>query len=97
MVNKFIPAKIYYEKEILQYPLGKQLFDEYVGVGLPMIEIESHNKIPELRDLPDEEFTKLKRYLILGVRKSLRLIPNTRSADFIVPFTSSGCSAVCLY
>lgn len=97
MRTKFTPLKVYYEQDILQYPLGKQLYDEYRSTGLPMVEIESHNKIPDLRDLPDKEFTRLKQYLILGVRKSLRLLPNTRSADFIVPFTSSGCSAICLY
>ncbi len=93
----FIPARVYYEKEILQYALGKNLYEKYEELGIPLIEIESHNKIPELRELPDTEFTKMKRYLVLGVRKSLRLMPNNRSADFIVPFTSSGCSAVCLY
>ena len=39
----------------------------------------------------------MKRYLILGIRKSMKLMPNCNSADFIVPFTSSGCSAMCLY
>lgn len=93
----FNPERIYYEADILNYPLGLKLYNYYQSKGLPMIEVEDHNKIPELRDLPDKEFVKLKRYLILGVRKSLRLIANNRSADFIVPFTSSGCSAFCLY
>lgn len=93
----FNPVKVYYEKEILQYSLGRTLFDNYLNDGTPLIEINDHNKIPELRELPDREFSKMKRYLILGVRKSLRLIPNNKSADYIVPFTSSGCSAMCLY
>lgn len=97
MTDVFKPAKVYYERGILNYSLGERLFDKFKNSGLPLIEIENHNKIPELRELPDKNFIKLKRYLILGVRKSLRLVPNNRSADYIVPFTSSGCSAACLY
>jgi spore photoproduct lyase len=39
----------------------------------------------------------MKRYLIIGIRKSLRPVKNERSADWIMPFTSSGCPAYCLY
>lgn len=35
--------------------------------------------------------------LILGIRKTIRLIPNRLSADYILPFTSSGCPALCVY
>ena len=93
----FLPQKVYYEPQILEYEQGRQLINKYSNLKLPLIEIESHNKIEELRSLPDSEFVNLKKYLILGVRKSTRLIENNRSADFIVPFTSSGCSAFCLY
>ncbi len=93
----FKPEKLFYEKEILDYAQGQELLARYRASGIPLIEIESHNNIPELRNQPDSSFVQLKRYLILGIRKSLRLVPNTRSADYIVPFTSSGCSALCLY
>jgi len=66
-------------------------------MGKPITVVENHNKIDELRGLPDREFIRMKRYLIIGIRKSLRPIKNERSADWIVPFTSSGCSAYCLY
>jgi spore photoproduct lyase len=66
-------------------------------MGKPIIVVEDHNKIDELRGLPDREFIRMKRYLIIGIRKSLRLLKNERSADWIVPFTSSGCPAYCLY
>ncbi|RNC28477.1 MAG: Spore photoproduct lyase [Candidatus Dichloromethanomonas elyunquensis] len=94
---QFAPVRVYYEKSILTYFQGRALFDQFQDQGIPLIEIEDHNRIPELRELPDIEFPKMKRYLVLGIRKSLRLLPNNRSADFIVPFTSSGCSAMCLY
>lgn len=92
-----IPEKVYYEKGTENYELGRNLLERYSKQKVELIEIENHNKIPELRELPDSEFVKMKKYLILGIRKTIRLIPNNRSADFIVPFTSSGCSAMCLY
>ncbi|HWP96337.1 MAG TPA: spore photoproduct lyase [Syntrophomonadaceae bacterium] len=96
-MRQFMPRKIYYEPEVRKYPLGCSLLEKYEAMGIDAEEIENHNRIPQLRKLPDTELVRLKKYLILGVRKSLRLIPNKLSADFIVPFTSSGCSAMCLY
>lgn len=92
-----VPEKVYYETEVENYPLGIELLHRYQNQRVELINIQNHNKIPELRELPDSEFVKMKKYLILGIRKTTRLIPNNRSADFIVPFTSSGCSAMCLY
>lgn len=93
----FDPTVVYVERGSENYPLGKTLINRYKEQGKPMIEVSDHNKIPELRGLPDREFVRLKRYLIIGIRKSLRLLRNERSADWIVPFTSSGCPAYCLY
>lgn len=94
---EFKPERVYYEPGVYSYTLGKELMERFGKEDIDLIEIDSHNKIPELRELPDSEFVAMKKYLIIGVRKTLRLIPNNRSADFIVPFTSSGCSAMCLY
>ncbi|MGI5911064.1 MAG: radical SAM protein [Syntrophomonadaceae bacterium] len=89
------PDKIFYEPEALNYELGKQLKDKFASI--PWIPIESHNNIEELRNKSNREFTKLKRHIIIGVRKSLKFTPNNKISDFLVPYTSSGCSAMCLY
>ncbi len=89
------PKKIYYEEETLNYVLGKKLFEKYNSVE--WIKIENHNNIPELRCNPNSEFTRLKQYLVLGVRKTHKYVPNSKVSDFLVPYTSSGCSAMCLY
>lgn len=89
------PQKIFYEPDILNYELGKKLKDKYENI--PWIEIENHNNIEQLRTNSNQEFTKMKRYLIIGVRKSLKYTPNHKVSDFLVPYTSSGCSAMCLY
>ncbi|MDD5018370.1 MAG: spore photoproduct lyase, partial [Eubacteriales bacterium] len=39
----------------------------------------------------------MKDYLVLGIRKSLTHRKNNKTSDFLVPYTSSGCSAICLY
>lgn len=93
----FDPKEIYIEDKALDYYLGKKLHDHYSLTKKPIHIISEHHKIPELRNLPDEEFNNMKKLLIIGTRKSLKISDNERSADFIVPFTSSGCSARCLY
>jgi spore photoproduct lyase len=89
------PDKVFYEPAILNYKLGKQLKEKFKNV--PWLPIESHNNIEELRSNPNKEFPRMKRYLIIGVRKSLRYTPNHKVSDFLVPYTSSGCRAMCLY
>jgi spore photoproduct lyase len=66
-------------------------------MGIPIISIADHNRITELRERPDADFPQLKRYLVLGIRKSLTHQRNNKTSDFLVPYTSSGCSAMCLY
>lgn len=53
----FKPKAIYYEKEILEYQLGKQLIEQYKDV--PKVEIENHNNIEEMRKkMPNELYPK---------------------------------------
>lgn len=91
----FRPERVYYEPAALEYPLGRLLQQRYAA--LPWQPIESHNDIPALRSSPNSAFPRLKRNLILGVRKTHRYTPNHKTSDFLVPYTSSGCSAACLY
>lgn len=86
---------VFYEPSVLSYPLGKYLKERYGA--LPWIQIENHNNIPELRGASNKEFVRLKRHLIVGVRKTHRYAENHKVSDFLVPYTSSGCSAMCLY
>lgn len=87
--------KVYYEPDIENYELGKILQNKYKK--LEWIPIENHNNIEELRKNPNTAFREMKHYLIIGTRKTHQYRPNEKSSDFLVPFTSSGCSAMCLY
>ena len=91
----FKPKAIYYEKEIFNYPLGRELMKKYEDIN--KFEIESHNNIEEMRSNPNSEFANMKRNLIIGVRKTHKFVENHKTSDFLVPYTSSGCIAACMY
>lgn len=91
----FKPKEIYFEKEIIDYPLGRELMDKYQDV--PKFEIENHNNIEEMRKKSNKEFMDLKRKLIIGIRKTHKFVDNHKTSDYLVPYTSSGCTAACMY
>ena len=91
----FKPKSIYFEKNIENYELGKELLEKYREV--PKIEIENHNNIEEMRKRSNKEFVDMKRNLIIGVRKTHKFVENHKTSDYLVPYTSSGCTASCMY
>lgn len=91
----FNPSKIYYEKNIEVYPLGKELLNKYKET--PKEIIDNHNNIEELRKKDNKDFPYLKQNLILGTRKTHKYVENHKVSDYLVPYTSSGCTAMCLY
>lgn len=86
---------VYYEPNVLDYELGLMLQSKYAN--LPWIPIENHNRIPEMTAASNQDFPKLKNHLIIGIRKTHRYVPNQKVSDWLVPYTSSGCKAMCLY
>ena len=91
----FKPKGIYYEKEIENYQLGKELLEKYKDV--PKTIIENHNNIEEKRKKSNSEFPDMKRNLIIGIRKTHKFVENHKTSDYLVPYTSSGCTAMCMY
>ena len=90
----FKPKFIYYEKDILYYPLGKELMDKYKDAE--KIVIENHNNIEEMRKKQNSEFMNMKQNLIIGVRKTHKFVENHKTSDFLVPYNSSRMYS-CLY
>ena len=91
----FKPNAIYYEKDILNYPLGRQLMQDFKDI--PKFEIANHNNIEEFRKKENKEFPHMKKNLIIGIRKTHKFVPNYKVSNYLVPYTSSGCTAMCLY
>lgn len=96
-MHDFKPKRVYFEEETLKYQLGKELFEKYNSQDIPMIKIASHNNIEELRKRPDKNSPEMKIYIVIGIRKSLTHKKNAKISDYLVPYTSSGCTAMCLY
>lgn len=92
---KFDPKEIYYEKDALNYELGKFLYSKFSNKN--WVPIENHNNIPFFRNKSNKEFARMKQNIIVGVRKTHKFVPNNKISDFLVPYTSSGCMASCLY
>lgn len=91
----FKPQSIYYEKNIENYELGQRLLQKYNDV--PKFVIENHNNIEEMRTKSNKDFPYMKQNLIIGIRKTHKFVENHKVSDFLVPYTSSGCTASCLY
>ena len=91
----FKPKAVYYEKEVENYTIGKELLNKYINV--PKIIIDNHNNIEEMRKKDNKEFLDMKKNLIIGIRKTHKFVPNHKTSDFLVPYTSSGCTAACMY
>lgn len=74
---------------------GKELLIKYQDVE--KIEIENHNNIEEMRKKENKDFPGMKKNIIIGTRKTHKFVPNQKVSDYLVPYTSSGCIASCMY
>jgi len=93
----FIPDAIFYEENAYEYELGKELLEKYKNQKVPMVVIENHNNIEEMRKKQNKEFPYMKRNLIIATRKTHKYVENHKVSDYLVPYTSSGCTAMCMY
>lgn len=96
-MKKFTPKAVYYEEKAREYPLGKELLEKYKNQGIPSYIIDNHNNIEEMRTKQNKEFPNMKQNLIIGIRKTHKFVPNNKISDYLVPYTSSGCTAMCMY
>jgi len=93
----FIPDAIFYEEKAYEYELGKDLLERYKKQNIPMITIENHNNIEQMRKKQNKEFPYMKRNLVIATRKTHNYVENHKVSDYLVPYTSSGCTAMCMY
>jgi len=92
------PETIFFQPEVLEYARGREILERYPDAT--RVEVPSHQNIPGLfgNEGAARDWVKIKRtVLVLGVRKTLPVRPNGRSADFIAPGHASGCLGACLY
>jgi spore photoproduct lyase family protein len=89
---------IYLEPAVPEYARGREILARFPDAE--RVEVESHWRIPALHG--DEgrvkDWVRVKRdVLVLGVRKTMEIRPNGRSADFIAPSQANGCAMACAY
>jgi hypothetical protein len=90
--------KIYLEPAVDSYDGGREILAKYPEAERVLV--DSHWQIPSLHgnEGSAEDWLRIKRnILVLGVKKSLSMRPNGRSAHFIAPSTSNGCAMACAY
>ena len=85
----FLPREIFFEKDAENYELGKKLLTYSKEKGVNCIEIENHNNIEAMRKKENKDFPQMKQNLIIGIRKTHKFVPNHKTSDFLVPYTSS--------
>jgi len=89
-------ARIYVEPAAEALARGQAILARFPEAE--RIPVESHWRIPELREGdPGDYLASKKSALVLGVKKGLTFRPNGRSADFIAPSSSNGCAMACAY
>jgi len=89
---------IYHEPSIPYQPRGQQILAKFPDAEL--IEVPSHRDIPGLfgNEGNIHDWISIKRrVLVLGIRKTMPMRPNGRSADFIAPGQANGCAMACVY
>ncbi len=91
-------TRIYAEPAALDLPRGREMAARWPAAEI--VPVESHWRIPEVHgdEANVRRWVRIKREaLVLGVKKSITVRPNGRSADFIAPSTANGCAMACAY
>ena len=87
---------IYIEHGVEAYPRGQEILRRWPDAE--RIAVDSHWRIPALRDADPADWLRRKRdTIVLGIKRGLQCRPNGRSADFIAPSSSNGCAMSCTY
>ncbi len=96
-MQRFVPARAFFEPAALDYPLGRQLYDRLRAMKVPVELTGSHNRVTGLPGkTAGEAYREAKRTLVVGVRKSADFAPCKPSAHFQLPLATS-CPGMCEY
>ncbi|MDP4160656.1 MAG: spore photoproduct lyase, partial [Bacillota bacterium] len=97
MVKQFIPTRVFYEPEVLEYSLGKTLVERFRHLGIPITPTTSHNRVTGIPSKNVVEgYREAKRTLVIGVRRSKTFQSCKPSAHYQLPLVTS-CPGMCEY
>lgn len=93
----FVPERVIFEQQALDYPMGDRLYKEFRRQGLELDFTSSHNQV---RGIPGknrkEKFFRAKCTLVVGVRRSKEFTTCRPSAHYQLPLCT-GCPGLCEY
>jgi len=93
----FEPARIVFEREALEYPLGQRLFKYFKEKGADIGFTTSHNRVVPIPGRTGREaYFEGKRTLVVGVRRTMTFASCRPSAHFQLPLATS-CPGKCEY
>jgi len=93
----FLPERVIFERDALQYPLGDKLYRRFTGEGITVSFAASHNRITGIPGkIPQEAYFESKRTLVVGIRRTLKFETCKPSAHYQLPLNTS-CSGKCEY
>lgn len=96
-MSLFIPKRAFFERDALNYPLGKNIFNNMQKLGVKIKMTSSHNRVIGIPGKTSQEaYFEGKRTLVVGVRRGLDFQTCRPSAHFQLPLVTS-CIGKCEY
>ncbi|SHH25635.1 spore photoproduct lyase [Thermosyntropha lipolytica DSM 11003] len=97
MLTKLKFKRVFFEKEALDYPLGKKIYQNLRQEGFNIHFLKSHNRVTGIPGQnPREAFFQAKSTLVVGIRKNLQFETCKPSAHYQLPLVT-GCEGICEY
>ena len=97
IISQFVPKRVIFERQALEYPLGQELYDRFQNMNIPIHFTGSHNRVTGIPGKTHHEaFCEAKRTLVVGIRKSKEFAGCKPSAHYQLPLTTS-CPSMCEY
>lgn len=90
-------TRYFFERDALDFPLGKDIYRTFKDCGLNLAFLQSHNRVTGIPGKTEAEaFVQGKNTLVVGVRKGLEFSGCKPSADLQLPLVT-GCPGMCQY
>lgn len=92
----FVPERVIIEEASLEYPLGKELYEQFSSNDKIDVKLQKTNRVTGLPKERSEKYKVGKRTLVIGIRKTLKFQSCKPSAHYQLPLVS-GCMGQCEY
>ncbi len=93
----FEPKRVFFEKDALEYEIGKKLYKLFRDKEVEVSQLKSHNRVTEIPgNTPQQAYMEGKNTLVVGVRRTLKFETCKPSAHYQLPLVTS-CMGMCTY